>query len=66
MTIALWILAAVETIRMFCQYKQLKLIEADSESRDKAYEEYIKMLKMTDEEFVERLAKKWCEQHEVE
>lgn len=29
MTGALWVIAVVETVRMVCQYKQLKLIERD-------------------------------------
>ena len=66
MTIAIWIIAIVETIRMFCQYKQLKLIESDTGSRDRAYEEFIKSLKVTDEEFAKRMIEEWQKQFEVE
>lgn len=55
MKTALWIIAAVETFRAVCQYKQLKLIERDTGSRDRAYEEFIKSLKQTDKEFVRRM-----------
>jgi hypothetical protein len=55
MTIALWIIAAVETFRAVCQYKQLKLIESDTGSRDDAYRAFIDHLKETDEEFARQL-----------
>lgn len=56
MTIALWIIAVVESFRAICQYKQLKLIERDTGSRDRAYEEFIKSLPESDQEF----ARKFC------
>lgn len=55
MTIALWIIAVVETIRMVEQSIQLRLIAKDSGARDNAYAEFIKSLKMTDREFVHRM-----------
>ena len=55
MTIALWIIAVVETIRMIEQSIQLRLIAKDTGARDNAYAEFIKSLKMTDREFVHRM-----------
>lgn len=55
MTIALWIIAIVETIRMVEQSIQLRLIAKDSGARDNAYAEFVKSLKMTDREFVRRM-----------
>jgi hypothetical protein len=55
MTIALWIIAAVETFRAVCQYKQLRLIERDTGSRDRVHEEFIKSLKESEQEFVRRM-----------
>ena len=55
MTIALWIIAVVETIRMIEQTLQLRLIAKDSGARDNAYAEFVKSLKMTDREFVHRM-----------
>ena len=55
MTIALWIIAVVETIRMVEQSIQLRLIAKDSGARDNAYAEFIKSLKADDREFVHRM-----------
>ena len=55
MTIALWIIAIVETIRMIEQTLQLRLIAKDTGARDNAYAEFIKSLKYTDREFVKRM-----------
>lgn len=55
MAVALWIIAVVETIRMIEQSLQLRLIAKDSGARDNAYAEFIKSLKMTDREFVQRM-----------
>ena len=55
MTIALWIIAVVETIRMIEQSLQLRLIAKDTGARDNAYAEFIKSLKMSDREFVRRM-----------
>lgn len=55
MTIALWIIAVVESIRMVEQSIQLRLIAKDSGARDNAYAEFIKSLKMNDREFVRRM-----------
>ena len=55
MTVALWIIAIVETIRMIEQSLQLRLIAKDTGARDNAYAELVKSLKMTDREFVQRM-----------
>ena len=55
MTVAIWIIAVVETIRMVEQSLQLRLIAKDSGARDNAYAEFIKSLKMSDREFVHRM-----------
>ena len=55
MTIALWIIAIVETIRMVEQSLQLRLIARDSEARDNVYAEFIKSLETSDREFVRRM-----------
>lgn len=59
MTIALWIIAIVETIRMIEQTMQLRLIARDTGARDNAYAEFVKSLKDTDEEFVENLLREF-------
>ena len=55
MTIALWIIAVVEAIRIIEQSIQLRLIAKDSGARDNAYAEFIKSLKISDQEFVRRM-----------
>lgn len=55
MTIALWIIAVVETIRMIEQSLQLRLIAKDTGARDNAYAEFIKSLKVDDREFVRNM-----------
>ena len=55
MKIALWIIAVVETIRMIEQTFQLRLIAKDTGARDNAYAEFVKSLKMSDREFVQRM-----------
>ena len=55
MTIALWIIAVVEIIRMVEQIIQLRIIEGDTKARDNAYAEFVKSLRMYDREYVRRL-----------
>ena len=55
MTVALWIIAVVETIRMVEQSIQLRIIAGDTKARDNAYAEFVKSLKMDDREFVHRM-----------
>ncbi len=55
MTVALWIIAIVETIRMIEQSIQLKIIANDTGKRDDVYEELIKSFKASDREYVRNL-----------
>lgn len=55
MTVALWIIAIVETIRMIEQSVQLRLIAKDTGARDNVYDELIKSFKASDREYVRNL-----------
>lgn len=55
MTIAIWIIAACEIIRMLQNAIQIHMVRHDTSARDNAYAEFIKSLKATDKEFVKRL-----------
>ena len=55
MTIALWIIAICETIRIIQNSIQLASLMKDSKARDNAYAEFVKSLKATDREFVRRM-----------
>ena len=55
MTIAIWIIAACEIIRMLQNAIQIHMVRRDTSARDNAYAEFIKSLKSTDKEFVRRL-----------
>lgn len=57
MTIALWIIAIVEVIRVLQNAIQLKAINNDDGMRKKAYEEFIASLKQTDKQFVQQMLK---------
>lgn len=59
MTIALWIIAVVETIRMVEQSLQLRLIAKDTKDRGGVYEEFVKTLRATDEEIVDSVLEAW-------
>lgn len=55
MTIAIWIIAICEVIRMLQNAVQIKTIKHDTKGRDNAYAEFIKSLKQTDREFVRQM-----------
>ena len=55
MTIAIWIIAACEIIRMLQNAIQIHMVRHDTSARDNAYAEFVKSLKTTDKEFVKRL-----------
>ena len=55
MTIAVWIIAVCETIRIIQNAIQLGGLIHDSKSRDNAYAEFVKSLKQSDKEFVKRM-----------
>ena len=55
MTIAIWIIAVCEIIRMLQNAIQIHTIRHDTKGRDNAYAEFVKSLKQSDREFVKRL-----------
>lgn len=55
MTIAIWIIAACEIIRMLQNAIQIHMVRHDTSARDNAYAEFVKSLKATDREFVRRM-----------
>ena len=57
MTIALWIIAICEIIRLAQNMMQLMMLRHDTGERDNAYAEFVKSLKQTDAEFVHKLLK---------
>lgn len=65
MKIAIWIIAICEIIRAAQNAIQLKAIKRDTGARDNAYAEFVKSLKMSDRQFVERMLKEF-EKQEVE
>ena len=61
MIIALWIIAICEIIRAIQNLLQLRMLHQDTASRDNAYSEFVKSLKSTDREFVERVLREFKE-----
>jgi hypothetical protein len=59
MKIAIWIIAICEIIRAAQNAIQLKAIKRDTGARDNAYAEFVKSLKMSDRQFVERMLKEF-------
>jgi len=59
MTIALWIIAACEVIRIIQNTLQLLSIKHDTGARDNAYAAFVDSLKMNDREFVARILKEF-------
>ena len=55
MTIAIWIIAVCEIIRMLQNAMQIHMVRHDTSARDNAYAEFVKSLKATDKEFVRRM-----------
>ena len=55
MTIALWIIAICEIIRLLQNTLQLTMLKHDTTGRDNAYAEFVKSLKSTDAEFVKKM-----------
>lgn len=55
MNVALWIIAVCEIIRSLQNCVQIMTIRHDTSARDNAYAEFIKSLKASDREFVERM-----------
>lgn len=65
MSIALWIIAICEVVRIAQNTVQLLSIYHDKSARDNAYAEFVKSLKMSDKEYVRRLLKEFDESEEV-
>lgn len=61
MTVAVWIIAVVEVIRVIQNHIQLTAIKRDTSARDNAYAEFVKSLKQTDREFVKRMLEEFEE-----
>lgn len=55
MKTAIWIIAICEVVRAAQNAIQLKAIKRDTGARDNAYAEFVKSLKMSDRQFVERI-----------
>lgn len=62
MTIAIWIIAVCEIVRAVQNAIQIMAIRQDTSARDNAYAEFVKSLKQTDREFVQRVLKEFDEQ----
>lgn len=62
MKIAIWIIAICEIIRAAQNVIQLKAIKHDTRARDNAYAEFVKSIKMSDRQFVERMLKEFEKQ----
>ena len=63
MTIALWIIAICEIIRLLQNTLQLTMMKHDTTGRDNAYAEFVKSLKSTDAEFVRRMLEEFDKEH---
>ena len=59
MLTAIWIIAICEVIRAIQNMIQIHTIRHDTSARDNAYAEFVKSLKKTDREFVERMLKEF-------
>ena len=62
MKIAIWIIAICEVVRAVQNAVQLRAIRHDTGARDNAYAEFVKSLKMSDRQFVERMLEEFEEQ----
>ena len=63
MTIALWIIAICEIIRLLQNTLQLTMLKHDTTGRDNAYAEFVKSLKTTDAEFVKKMLEEFDKEH---
>lgn len=55
MTIAIWIIAVCEVLRMLQNALQIRMYRRDAGTRDNAYAEFVKSLKRDDREMVKEL-----------
>lgn len=63
MTIAIWIIAICEVLRMVQNALQLRMIRHDTNARDNAYAEFVKSLKADDREMVKQLLEEYEKQY---
>lgn len=66
MKTAIWIIAICEVIRAAQNMIQILAIRQDKGMRENAYSEFVKSLKYTDREFVEKLLKEFMNQEDSE
>lgn len=66
MTIAIWIIAVCEVIRIAQNALQLYMLKHDTSARDDAYKAFVDSLKDDDKEFVEKLLREFEKADEVE
>lgn len=59
MSVAIWIIAVCEVVRALQNLMQLRMVKHDTSARDNAYSEFVKSLKATDREFVERVLREF-------
>lgn len=59
MIIALWIIAICEVIRIFQNTLQLINVYKSQNKQNWAYEEFVKSLKQSDKEFVEKMLREF-------
>lgn len=59
MKTAIWIIAICEVIRAAQNALQLRALRSEKGMRENAYSEFVKSLKYTDREFVEKLLKEF-------
>lgn len=64
--IAIWIIAICEVFRAVQNIIQLMMLWHDRAAMDNAYSEFVKSLKYTDKEFVERLLEEFDQEDERE
>ena len=57
MTVAVWIIAVCEVIRLVQNSIQLLYLRKDDGNRENAYKEFVKSLNRTDSEFVQSMLK---------
>lgn len=66
MTIALWIIALCEVVRILQNTIQLHSLLKDAEAKNNAYAEFVRSLKQTDKDFVKRVLNEFEIQEEEE
>ena len=64
MIVAIWIIAICEVIRAAQNMLQIAMYKKDAGNRDNAYAEFVKSLRHTDREFVERMLREFEKEHE--